>query len=131
MSGRRTQPPGGWPPPDRATLAGREVELLPLATAVSERYFRRYPEDLERYGDVARPWEIHDTLHTLNWAVLDVRGFTSLETNMVWLAKVLIARDFPLEHLARNVELCADVVGDERVAAVLRSAAAVVRGVGA
>ena len=48
MSDRRTQPPGGWPPPDRATLAGREVELPPLAEAVSVRYFERYPDDLER-----------------------------------------------------------------------------------
>ena len=42
---------------------------------------------------------------------------------MLWLAKVLVARDFPLEHLARNVELCADVVADERLAATLRAAA--------
>ena len=61
--------------------------------------------------------------------MLDVRGFASLEKNMLWLAQVLVARDFPLEHLARNVEICAEVVGDERIAAVLRSAAAAVRGV--
>jgi hypothetical protein len=77
------------------------------------------------------PWEIHDTLHTLNWAVLDVRGFTSLEKNMLWLAQVLVARDFPLEHLARNVEICAAVVDDERLAATLRASAETVRGVGA
>ena len=94
----------------RATLDGERIELTPLAEAVAERYFAEFPEDLERYGDAAMPWEIHDTLHTLNWAILDVRGFTSLETNMLWLAQVLVARDFPLEHLARNVELCADVV---------------------
>ena len=76
------------------------------------------------------PWEIHDTLHTLDWAVLDIRGFASLETNMVWLAKVLVARDFPLEHLTRNVEICAGVVDDERVAATLRAAADSVRSVG-
>ena len=58
-----------------------------------------------------------------------LRGFASLEKNMVWLATVLAARDFPLEHLARNLELCADVIGDERVAATLRAAATVVRGV--
>jgi hypothetical protein len=126
-----TRPPSGMPPPRTVELDGETLELTPLAEAVAERYFAEFPEDLERYGDAAMPWEIHDTLHTLNWAVLDVRGFTSLETNMVWLAKVLVARDFPLEHLARNVELCADVVDDERVAAALRAAATAVRGVGA
>ncbi len=125
-----TRPPGGMPPPTTAELDGSRIDLEPLAEAVAKRYFREFPEDLERYGDAALPWEIHDTLHTLNWAVLDVRGFTSLEKNMLWLANVLAARDFPLEHLARNVEICADVVGDERLAAVLRSAAAAGRGAG-
>jgi hypothetical protein len=125
-----TRPPGGMPPPTSVELDGRRIELEPLAEAVAKRYFQEFPEDLERYGDAAMPWEIHDTLHTLNWAVLDVRGFTSLEKNMVWLAQVLVARDFPLEHLACNVEICADVVSDERVAAVLRSAATAVRAVG-
>jgi hypothetical protein len=116
------------PPPTSATLDGEVIELTPLAEAVADRYFAEFPDDLERYGDAARPWEIHDTLHTLNWAILDVRGFTNLETNMLWLARVLVARDFPLEHLARNVELCAGVVAEERLATVLRAAAVSVRG---
>ena len=132
MTDRRTQPPGGWPPPDRATLAGREVELLPLAAVVSERYFQRYPEDLERYGDLARQWEIHDTQHLLNWAIGDVEGHVELERQVGWLAGVLEARDFPLEHLAGNLELAADTVGAhlphaDQLAARLRDAAAPVR----
>ncbi|MDA0163097.1 hypothetical protein OM076_22680 [Solirubrobacter ginsenosidimutans] len=123
-----TRPPSGMPPPTSATLDGEVIELMPLAEAVADRYFDEFPEDLERYGEAARPWEIHDTLHTFNWAILDVRGFTNLETNMLWLARVLVARDFPLEHLARNVELCADVVADERLATVLRAAVVSVRG---
>ena len=133
MTGRRTQPPGGWPPPARATLAGREVELPPLAAAVSERYFDRYPEDLELYGDVARQWEVHDTQHLLNWAIGDVEGHVDLERQVGWLAGVLEARDFPIEHLAGNLELAADTVeaelGDaEALAGRLRDAAAHVRG---
>ncbi len=123
-----TRPPSGMPPPTSATLDGEVIELLPLAEAVADLYFEEFPEDLERYGEAARPWEIHDTLHTLNWAILDVRGFTNLETNLLWLARVLVARDFPLEHLARNVELCADIVSDERLETVLRAAAVSVRG---
>ena len=133
MSDRRTQPPGGWPPPDRATLGGREVALPPLASAVSERYFERYPEDLERYGELARQWEIHDTQHLLNWAIGDVEGHVELERQVGWLAGVLEARDFPLEHLAGNLELAGEVVADElggteALAARLRDAAAHVRG---
>jgi hypothetical protein len=82
---------------------------------------------------VARAWEIHDTQHLLNWAVGDVEGHVDLERQVSWLAGVLEARDFPLEHLAGNLELAADVVeasvdGGAVVAARLRDAAARVRG---
>ena len=76
---------------------------------------------------------VHDTAHCLEWAVLDVERLASLQREVEWLTNVLRSRGFPLEHLARNLELAADVV-DERVAdngpAVaerLRSAAATVR----
>ena len=133
MADRRTQPPGGWPPPDRAALGGREVELQPLSVKVSERYFERYPEDLERYGDLARQWEVHDTQHLLNWAIGDVEGHVDLEQQVGWLAGVLEARDFPIEHLAGNLELAAETVADElddagALAGRLRDAAAHVRG---
>ena len=106
---------------------------MPLADAVSDRYFERYPEDLERYGDLARQWEVHDTQHLLNWAIGDVEGHVDLEHQVGWLAGVLEARDFPLEHLAGNLELAADTVEDELVeadalAGRLRDAAAHVRG---
>ena len=135
MSGRRTQPPGGWPPPGHARLGDRDVALVPLATAVSDRYFERYPEDLERYGELARQWEVHDTQHLLNWAIGDVEGHVDLEHQVAWLAGVLEARDFPLEHLAGNLELAAETVEDEladaaALAGRLRDAAAHVRGRG-
>ena len=133
MTDRRTHRPGGWPPPDRAALGGREVELQPLSVKVSQRYFERYPEDLERYGDLARQWEVHDTQHLLNWAIGDVEGHVELERQVRWLAGVLEARDFPIEHLAGNLELAADTVEAEldeagALAGVLREAAAHVRG---
>ena len=70
-SGRRARPEDAAAD-GRSELDGARIELTPLAEAVAERYFAEFPEDLERYGDAAMPWEIHDTLHTLNWAVLDV-----------------------------------------------------------
>lgn len=124
----RPAPPGGWPPPAEARLDGRTVPLVPLAEAVTERYFERYPEDLERYGEAGRDWERHDTQHLLNWAIGDAEGFVDLERQVRWLAGVLAARNFPLDHLAGNLELAADVVaerlpGGERVAERLRAAA--------
>ena len=124
-----TRPPGGSPPPTSATFDGERIALTPLAEAVAERYFAEFPGDLERYGDAGRAWEIHDTLYCLNWALLDVQGYTSLEKQITWLAGILATRDFPLAQLARNLELAADVA-EERigapVAARLRSAAQLV-----
>ena len=130
MSGRTPSRPGGWPPPETATLGGAEVALAPLAAAVSVRYFERHPDDLERYGELAREWEQHDTQHLLNWAIGDVEGHVDLERQVGWLAGVLEARDFPLEHLASNLELAGEVVEEPLGGAVaqrLRAAAAFVR----
>jgi hypothetical protein len=130
---RRTAPPSGWPPPDEAALDGVRVLLGPLAEEIADRYFARFPEDLRRYGaDVARAWEVHDTRHLLNWAIGSIEGHLDLDAQVSWLARVLSARDFPLEHLATNLELAADVVAErlERgplVAERLRAAATTVR----
>ncbi len=83
---RRVEPPSGWPPPDTAQLAGTTLDLHALAEHVAERYFERYPEDLDRYGDAARAWECHDTQHLLNWAVGDVEGWADLDAQVRWLA---------------------------------------------
>ena len=63
-----------------------------------------------------RAWEIHDTRHVLSWAIGDVEGHTDLDAQVTWLARVLQARNFPLEHLATNLELAADVTR-ERISA--------------
>jgi hypothetical protein len=129
---RRPAPPGGWPPPQQARLGEEAIALPPLAEEIARRYFERHPEDLERYGDVARDWEIHDTQHLLNWAIGDAEGHVELNGQVAWLAGVLEARDFPLEHLASNLDLAADVVAERvpagaQVAERLRGAAALVR----
>jgi hypothetical protein len=128
---RPVAPPSGYPAPVTATLAGRTVQLTPLAEAIAERYFAEFPGDLERYGEHARAWEIHDTSHCLHWAVLDVEGSASLEREIAWLTSVLGARGFPLEQLARNLEIAADVAGERldapEVAERLRASAAIAR----
>ena len=129
---REPAPPGGMPPPERAELGGATVELGPLAAEVADRYFAAHPEDAERYGRAGRLWAEHDTRHLLNWAFGAVDGHVELADQVAWLAAVLEARDFPLDHLASNLDLAADVVADrvaggDEVAVRLRDAAALVR----
>ena len=134
MSARpRPAPPSGAPPPRVAELAdGTEIDLEALAREICERYRAEYPDEEERYGEAGVLWCRHDNQHLLNWAVLHTRGFVVLDEQVAWLAKVLEAREFPLDRLARNLDLGADVVGArvagaDDVAAALRDAAAMVR----
>jgi len=129
---RRAGPPSGWQPPAEAELDGRPIALPPIAAEIADRYFADYPDDLERYGDVARAWEVHDTQYLLAWALGDVAGYVELERQVTWLARILEAREFPLAHLAGNLLIAADVIaarvaGAEPVAERLRAAAALVR----
>lgn len=125
---RRLAPPSGEPPPERTRgVGGAEVALRPLAEEVCRRYRAEFPDEHERYGDAGIAWCVHDNQHILAWAYQDVRGFVDLGEQVAWLARVLGARDFPLERLERNLELAADVVADEPVAERLREARAAVR----
>jgi len=90
---------------------GTPLDLRALAQEVCRRYQAEYPDEEERYGDAGRAWCVHDNQYLLHWALLDVEGTTSLDRQVAWLARVLAARDFPLDRLARDLELCADVVG--------------------
>ena len=129
----RPAPPSGQPPPRQVALAdGTEVDLEAVATEVCARYAAEYPDEHERYGDAGRDWCVHDNQHLVNWAVLDTREYVSLEDQVSWLAKVLEARDFPLDRLARDLDIAAAVVGERvpgggPVAAALTRAGAMVR----
>jgi hypothetical protein len=63
---RGVAPPGGWPAPTSVRLLGEELPLSPLAQSVADRYFAEFPQDLERYGEAGRAWEIHDTCYCLH-----------------------------------------------------------------
>jgi hypothetical protein len=111
-------PPSGEPPPTTAASAdGESVDLRPLAEAVCRRYRAEFPDERERYGDAGIAWCIHDNQHILNWAFLEQRGHVDLGEQITWLGRVLGARDFPLDRLARNLELAAEVVEEEVPAA--------------
>ena len=110
MTQKRLAPPSGQPPPERAqTASGREVALRTVAEEVCRRYRAEFPDEQDRYGDAGIAWCVHDNQHILNWAFLDDRGWVVLDDQIDWLARVLSARDFPLERLVRNLELAAEV----------------------
>jgi hypothetical protein len=130
----RPAPPSGHRPPAEAALEGGEpLDLAALAHEICRRYRDEFPDEQERYGDAGDAWCVHDNQHILNWAVGARNGFVDLERELAWLARVLEARDFPLDRLARNLEIGAAVVeerleGDERaLAGDLASAAGFIR----
>jgi hypothetical protein len=71
-----------------------------------------FPDERERYGDAALAWYVHDNQWLLGWAAEDLEvGGTHFADNVRWLARVLRARDYPAERLARDLELASEVVG--------------------
>jgi hypothetical protein len=129
----RPAPPSGQPPPRRAELAdGTALDLEALASEICDRYRAEYPDEEERYGEAGMQWCRHDNQHLVNWAALDTREYLALDEQVAWLAKVLEAREFPLDRLARNLDIAAAVVGERvtggtAVAAALSGAAEMVR----
>jgi hypothetical protein len=129
----RPAPPSGQPPPRRAELAdGTALDLEALAREICDRYRAEYPDEEERYGEAGMQWCRHDNQHLVNWAALDTREYLALDEQVAWLAKVLEAREFPLDRLARNLDIAAAVVGERvtggtAVAAALSGAAEMVR----
>jgi hypothetical protein len=132
---RRLEPPSGQPPPTAARLGdGPPLDLAALARDVCRRYRAEYPDESERYGDAGDAWCVHDNQHILNWAAGAVNGYVDLQREIGWLARVLEAREFPLDRLARNLEIGADVAREqvggadgERLAGTLAGGAEFVR----
>ncbi len=134
MTGRpRPAPPSGEPPPRRARLDdGTELDLELLAGEVCTRYRAEFPDERDRYGEAGHLWCLHDNQHLLNWAALDAAGVVALDEQVAWLAKVLEAREFPLDRLARDLDIAAAVVrervgGGDDLATALAAAASMVR----
>jgi hypothetical protein len=104
-----TEPPSGYPPPVNAELQGRRIDLRTLAHEICARYRTEFPDEERRYGDAGIAWCVHDNQHILNWAVTELNDYGGFERQLAWLAGVLEARDFPLDRLARNLEIAASV----------------------
>jgi len=131
---RNLAPPSGHPPPRWARLPdGTTLDLEALAAEACRRYRAAYPDEAGRYGDAGVAWCVHDNQHLINWAVLEALGFGVMDGDVSWLAGILEARDFPLDRLALDLDLAADVVAERApdapaaVAEALRRSAALVR----
>ncbi len=117
MSDRKLAPPSGWPPPP---------EYAEQAQVICSRHFEMHPDQVERYGEHGMAWCVHDLQHILKWAADDAEGYTDLEKEVRWLAGILKSRDFPIQTLADDLEIAAEVVPE--FAGRLLEVAAVVRG---
>ncbi len=116
MSRRHLSPPSGYPPPPEYAEQAREI---------CRRHFEMHPDQVERYGEHGMAWCVHDLQHILSWADHDAKGHLDMEKEVRWLAGVLKARDFPIQTLADDLEIAAEVV--PQFAKRLREVAAVVR----
>jgi hypothetical protein len=113
------------------------VELVPLAREICRRYALEFDDERERYGAAGEDWCMHDNQYLLAWAIQDTRDRTvDLVEQAMWLADVLHRRGFPVDRLARNLEMAAAVSSErleeapvaQAVAERLTAAAAAVRG---
>jgi hypothetical protein len=139
MSARALLPPsGGEAAPRSAVVAdGQQLDLVVLASEICRRYREEFPDEEQRYGQAGNAWCVHDNQHLMNWAVQAVNDEGDMKNDVGWLASVLESRGFPIERLARDLDLAADIAGDqiagqasERVMGVLRDAAEFVRSYG-
>ena len=136
-TGRPLRPPEGGDDAPRMSspLAGGDIlDLVALATAICERYRLEFPDERERYADAGIAWCVHDMQHLLNWAVESINNELDIRQEVAWLATVLESRQFPVDRLARGLDIGADVVVGQvagpdarELAAVLSATAGFVR----
>jgi hypothetical protein len=107
MTGPRE--PRGAAPPAAVYVGGTAIPLAPgrpdlFATGSSS------PTNVPATVTRGRAGAAHDNQWLLSWAVNDVLGATDLGEQVQWLARVLHARDFPVDRLARDLETAAEIV---------------------
>jgi hypothetical protein len=106
--------PSGPSAPTSAVTANGTVDLRRLAQAICAEFYRRFPDELERSGEAGVEWCRHDNQYLLAWAIQEARdGTVSLLEQVRWLAALLDRRGFPLERLAGDLEVAADLTRGE------------------
>jgi len=122
---RALPPTGADPPQEVRTGAGAVVELMPLALEICRRYALEFSDEHERYGSTGEAWCLHDNQYLLAWAIQDARdGTVDLIEQAMWLRDVLDRRGFPVDRLARNLQMAAEVASGRLPEAPLAQAVA-------
>lgn len=101
---------GATSAPIAADVHGVLVEFAPVIETVAHRYFATDQPLGAVDEQLARKWHAHDTAYLLQWAVDDAAGYGSLDDELRWLVDVLHHRNFPLDGLAVNLDIVADVI---------------------
>ena len=128
-TGLPPQAPSGGAAPEIAVLPGGiPLELVAPAREIANRHRREFPDEQERYGDRGLQWCVYDNQWILAWAADTAAGYEDLDKQIGWLASILDARGYPVDRLARDLELAGEVVPALR--GVLLSAAGTARGFG-
>ncbi len=132
-----SRPPGapsGGAPPSSATLPdGSILELAPLAREIGRRHRLEFPDEADRYGDRGLEWCVYDNQWLLSWAIMAAAGWGDFSDQLAWLAGILESRGYPVDRLARDLEIAADVTthallsGPDPVRPILLSGAEAVR----
>jgi hypothetical protein len=110
MSKRIAGPSGMHPPAKVTSPHGVEIDLLALAQQTAAVYDAEFPDERTRYGPAGMDWCVHDNQHLLNWAFLSLTVGVDFEAELAWLGSVLEARKFPIDRLARDLEMLAEIV---------------------
>jgi hypothetical protein len=126
--------PSGGAPPSSATLPdGSVLELAPIAREIARRHSREFPDEADRYGARGLEWCVYDNQWLLSWAIMAARGWVGFHAQLEWLAGILESRGYPVDRLAGDLEIAADVTTDAIIAEpaavceVLLSGAAAIR----
>jgi hypothetical protein len=108
---------------------GALLHLTPLAHQIATRLRAEFPDEEAEYGDAGLEWCVHDNRWLLGWAAeAEELGQHHFDDNVRWLAGLLAARNYPLERLARDLEIAADLTGDHAaLSATLLGGAEIVR----
>ncbi len=117
---RLNTPSGGDEAPHTSSplgLDGPILELIPLASEICRRYQQEFRDERERYGHAGNRWCVHDNQHLLDWAVQAANGDLDIRAEVSWLASVLEARGFPIDRLARTLDLGAEVIDEQALGA--------------
>jgi methanogenic corrinoid protein MtbC1 len=101
----------GPEPPSSARVDGTTIDLEPLAREICHRYGVEHPDEQACQGEAGPARYVRDTPYLLAWAAADRRlRRGQLVGNVSWLARVWAAERLPIERLARNLQIAADVV---------------------